>query len=125
MSAEPQPHRSRSGPGVGALDRRVANILRVGFVTALSLMLAGVVLSVLRDQPIGDSVVELGDLPGELRRFNPQGIVDLGILALLATPLTYVLVAMGTYIRQRDWVFAAICCALVAILTCSVVLALL
>ena len=123
----PQSTRSRGPEGreIAQLYRRIALILRAGFVGALTLILLGIIVALLRGQNVGDDVIALRDIPGALWRFEGQAIIDLGILTLLATPLAFVLAALATFARQRDWVFVGACVALVAILAGSVGLALL
>lgn len=106
------------------LYRRTALILWGGFLIASGLILLGMLLALVRGQELGAAAVEIGDLPGELRRLSARGVVSLGILALLASPLAHVLAAAFTFAQQRDWLYVGICVTLVAILVASVVVAL-
>jgi uncharacterized membrane protein len=73
------------------LERIVGAVLRVG-VTASSLCLAGgLVLSFL-------------DGGGGVSRV----LLHTGVIMLLATPVARVVVSLGEYTLQRDWIFAGL-----------------
>jgi uncharacterized membrane protein len=107
------------------LYRRIVLILKCGFFLALGLMLLGIIVAILRDQSIGDSTDPLSELFDSLRALEGQAILELGILVMLATPFSYVLVSLVTFVRQRDKVFVEVCLVLIAILLGSVGIALL
>jgi len=76
---------------MGTLERRVGSVLRLG-VLASSVCLSLGLLLALR-----------GDAAG-----MPNALLTAGLVALLATPVSRVLVSVVVYLRSRDWVFAAL-----------------
>ena len=113
--AAPGPSRRRTG-----LYRRIVRVMNSGFLLAIGLMLAGLLIGAISGDHVARETDSLRDiLPGVLR-FDAQDIVELGILALLATPAAYVVIALLTFLRDRDQLFVAICLALLGILALSV-----
>ena len=103
-----------------ALYRWIVRTLTVGFWSSMALIAAGVALALFRDEPIGDEVAPLVDVVPAALALEPQGIIDLGILVLLFTPSFCVVVSMIIFLRQRDYMFVIVCCALLAIVMVSV-----
>jgi uncharacterized membrane protein len=102
------------------LYRRIVRVMNGGFLLAIGLMLAGLLAGVVTGDHIAKETDPLRDvLPGVLQ-FKAQDIVDLGIIVLLATPAAYVVVALVTFLRDRDLLFVAVCLALLGILALSV-----
>lgn len=102
------------------LYRWITRVLSIGFWTSVALILVGLATALERGKPLGDEVAPLVDVVPSLLDFNPQGIVDAGILLLLFTPSLYVLVSLVIFLRQRDRTFVVVCCALLAIIMVSV-----
>lgn len=106
------------------LYRRIVRVTNIGFALAIGLMLAGLLVGLGTGDHVDRETDSLRDiLPGALR-LRAQDVVELGILVLLATPAAYVVVALLTFLRDRDRLFVAICLALLGILSLSVGLAL-
>ena len=80
-------------------------MLRVGSGTSLILLVAGLVLWL--REPGGDGT----DL-----------LLNAGLVLLMVTPVTRLLSALTEEIRARDWRFAALGFAVLALLGCSVVI---
>jgi uncharacterized membrane protein len=87
------------------LERTIGIVLRVG-VTASSIALAG------------GLILSLLDAPGA------QWLLQIGILTLLATPVTRVLVSIAEYASERDWTFVALTAIVLVELLASAVAAL-
>jgi uncharacterized membrane protein len=106
------------------LYRRIVRVLNGGFLLGTGLILLGLVIAIIRRRSIAsDSDPLLDVLPAALR-LDPQGIVELGILTLVATPVAYVIVSLATFIRQRDMLFVIVCIVLLAIIGGSIGIAL-
>ena len=103
-----------------ALYRWIGRILTVGAWCSGALIVAGVLLAAVQNEPVGDDVAPLVDVIPAALDLSPQGIVDVGILLLLFTPSVYVAVSMIIFLRQRDRAFVVVCCALLAIVLLSV-----
>ncbi len=102
------------------LYRRIVRVMNVGFVIAIGLMLTGLMIGLITGEHVREDTDTLRDvLPGALQ-FRAQDIIELGILVLIATPAAYVVVALLTFLRDRDLLFVAICLTLLGILSLSV-----
>jgi len=102
------------------LYRRIVGVMNAGFLIAIGLMLAGILVGLVTGDHVAKETDPLGDiLPGALR-LRAQDVLELGIIVLLATPAAYVVVALVTFLRERDLLFVGVCLALLAILSLSV-----
>ena len=76
----------------------------------------------------GSSPVErassLSDLPGALASLQPWGLIILGLLVLMATPVARVVALLALFAWRRSWRFSAICVFVLAVLALSVFLGL-
>lgn len=101
------------------LNALVSRSLLAGLSLALLAMGAGVVLAVARGLPIEPAATPLPLLAALVAAGDPTAAVSLGIAILLATPALRVAVLLGAYLKRRDWLFAAIAAAVLAILALS------
>ncbi len=131
----PLDSRSVVGEGQADLDARTAELLPIyqaagtvltwGFRVAASLLIIGIVVALLRQEPLATQAEPLpevisGLLDGEARR-----IVDLAIVAMIATPVITTLVVAIGFLRLRDRLYAALSLVVLAILGTSIAVALL
>ena len=58
----------------------------------------------------------------EAASFSGRGIVLLGILALIATPVLRVVTCLWAFIHQRDWTYVVICLIVLGFLLFSLVI---
>lgn len=104
-------------------------ILRVGVIVSALIALAGGALYLAEG---GRSAVDYGTFRGEpvsLRRLSaiaadaaalhPRGIMQLGIVLLLATPLMRVILSAFSFGIQRDWLYVAVTAMVFAVLLFS------
>lgn len=61
----------------------------------------------------------VAELLGDARRLNGPALVTLGLLALMITPILRVLVLLLGWSHRRDWLFATVALAVLAILILS------
>ena len=102
------------------LYRRIVGVMNAGFMIAIGLMLAGVLVGAATGEHVREDTDRLRNVvPGALR-LQAQDIIEMGILVLLATPAAYVVVALVTFVRDRDGLFVAVCLTLLGILALSV-----
>jgi uncharacterized membrane protein len=107
------------------LYRRIVTIMNAGFGLGVGLMLLGILLAVVRGQPIGEETDPLREIVPKALRLDARAVAELGLLVLLTTPLAYIVAALLIFLRQRDRLFAGVCVALVVILVTSIGVALL
>lgn len=102
------------------LYRWVGRTLAFGFVGSMVLILAGLGIAWVRNEPLGEEVARLPDVLPAAFNLSPQGIVDLGILLLLFTPAAYTAVSLYIFLKQRDYMFVVVCSVLLLIAALSV-----
>ena len=93
---------------VTRLERLIGRVLRTGVVTATVCFAVGLLLTLAGGAAASASTIFL----------------NAGVIVLLATPVTRVLVSVLEYVSQRDWLFVTLTTIVLAELIGSVVLAL-
>jgi uncharacterized membrane protein len=119
------------------VDRALGNLLRVGVVTAAAVVLVGGVIFLVRHGtepafPDGADRPNLGKFTGEpaelcspvgilgaAGRLRGRGLIQLGLLLLIATPVARVGFSALAFLRQRDWVYVAVTLFVLAVLLFS------
>lgn len=100
------------GDGDTRVDTLIGNLLRTGVITAAALvLLGGIVYLFDRGLILPDYKIFQGE-PPELRHvkgiieyafaFHGRGLIQLGLLVLIATPIARVLLSIFIFLRQRD-----------------------
>jgi uncharacterized membrane protein len=111
-------------------DREMENqmgwLLRAGVILACGIMLAGGVVYILRHGGERESWAVFHGEPAslesirgiwrEVRSGSARGIIQLSVLAMIATPVTRVAFAVYGFTRQRQWIFTAISLTVLALL---------
>ena len=107
------------------MDAIMGILLRSGVVLAAAIVLVGGILFLMRHKtPVTDYHIFNGE-PSDLRTisgifanvkaFRARGLIQLGLLALIATPVARVIFSLFAFMYQKDWkyvVFTAIVLAL-------------
>ena len=115
------------------LEVAIANLLRIGVFLAAALVLAGGVMAMRHGgipaprytvfhapgDPQDTALVSLSSIFGQLRHGSSTGIIGLGLLVLIATPVARVIFALAGFARERDWLYTAISFVVLAILIFS------
>jgi uncharacterized membrane protein len=121
---------------VRRVELLISYLLRIGVVSSLTIVVAGLLLSFLHHTSYVSSPEDLRHLtqPGAafphtladvitgLRDFRGQAVVMVGLLLLIATPILRVAVSVFVFVHQRDWAFVAITLVVLALLLTSFVL---
>jgi uncharacterized membrane protein len=90
------------------LNTVISKVLVVGLVTAMALLVVGVVLSIARPGVAVPDSTSFEDIPAQLAALEAAGFYQLGLLVLLATPFARVLALGIAFARRREWLFVAI-----------------
>lgn len=100
-------------------------VLQGGVLVSAAVMLVGIAL--LPTRPGGLSPQRLlvfpftwSQLLADLAQFHPQGIITLGLLLLIATPVLRVAVSIVTFVVEHDRTYVVITCLVLAILLFSI-----
>ena len=110
-------------------DTLLGTVLRAGVLISATVILCGGVVYLLRH---GLSAPEYGVFrgePGDLqsvsgivsdaRSFSGRGMIQLGVLLLIATPIARVVFSVGGFVRQRNWRYVAIIAIVLILLAFS------
>jgi uncharacterized membrane protein len=121
-----QPHSKTSDD---RMELMLGKILRAGVVLASVLVMVGVFL-LLRSH--GERHIDYRVFHGEptdLRSvagiwrtassLHARGVIQLGLLVLIATPVARVILAIVAFARRRDWLYTVIALVVLAILAFS------
>ena len=111
------------------MDQIMAVLLRSGVLLAASLVFIGGIVYLSRhDLPAINYRVFQGE-PQELRtvggilheaaKFHGRGLIQLGLLVLIATPVARVLFSVVAFLYERDWTYVAITVIVLALLSYS------
>jgi uncharacterized membrane protein len=113
------------------VEQVVGNLLRAGVVTAALVVLAGglVYLSRHATERAYDKYEVFQGEPADLRSpygivadalaGKGRGIIQLGILLLIATPVARVVFSAFAFFRQRDWTYVVVSLLVLSILLYS------
>lgn len=108
----------------GGLNAAIANLLRIGLLTAVFLLLVGVVLAALGSGTPVPRHTSVIDIPRALRHLEAGGFFSIGLLVLLITPAARVVALLVAFVRDRAWLFAGFSSLVLIVLVLSGVLGL-
>lgn len=112
------------------VDQRIGNLLRTGVIMSAVVVLLGGVLLLIQEGDTNPSNMSVfhGE-PAKLRTFkgvlldavglDARGIIQLGLLLLLATPVARVAFSVFAFSLQRDWMYVVITLIVLVVLVFS------
>ena len=95
-----------------------------GFRVGAALLALGIVIALLKREPLGREADPIPDVIAMVRAGYASGVIDLAILWFMLTPVATVIVVAATFWRLGDRRYALLCLIVLAILGSSVALAL-
>lgn len=110
-----QPKRAWADARVQAI---VGNLLRIGVIAAASVVLLGAAVylvrhgtsspdyGVFRGEP--EALRHLRGIVGAVLAFRGRGLIQLGLVLLIATPVARVAFSVFAFAMQRDWMYVGI-----------------
>jgi uncharacterized membrane protein len=111
------------------IELLLGTLLRAGVLTAAAVVLAGGVLYLIkygrvppRYSEFAGEPEDLRDVPGILRAaaaLRPRGLIQLGLLLLIATPVARVAFSLIAFLRQGDRLYTAITLFVLTLLVLS------
>lgn len=118
-----------------AMEVWISYVLRGGVLIAAAIILLGVLLFLIHGPGAGGPqtraeltgkrgasvATSFGQVLNDARRLRPLGIIQLGLLALILTPMTRVAMTLALFLRQRDWIFVAITATVLTILVIGLI----
>jgi len=100
------------------MEAQMGLLLRIGVVLACAIMLATGIVFLFRHGIEQETYSRFRGEPPELRSIrgilravrsgSARGIIQLGVLIMIATPVVRVVFAVYGFARQRQWLFTAI-----------------
>jgi uncharacterized membrane protein len=111
------------------MDEIMGMLLRTGVVLAAVIVLVGGVVYLMRHRlPVTNYRVFSGE-PEELRTisgifreawaFHGRGLIQLGLLVLIATPVARVAFSFFAFLYERDWTYVFVTALVLGLLLCS------
>lgn len=97
------------------MDLAMGRLLQTGVIIASVLMLAGGVMFLMQHG---------SDVP-QYKHFHPsrqRGLLEAGVLVMLATPILRVLFAAFAFAREHDWLYVGISLTVLALLVAGILL---
>lgn len=137
MNHPPLSHRTAVEAGASSrAESLLSRLLQSGVIASMALLIFGTVLTLMHHGdyfsnpdalegvtgPDAEFPHSLAELPGELAAFKGRAYVVLGLLVLILTPVLRVAASVVLFIRQRDWLFAAMTSLVLVILIVSFLL---
>ena len=110
------------------LERVLGGVLEVGTYAAIALVAAGVVSMVLTGRsPLAADAAPLdpGSIPGLIGAGRPEGLLWLGLVVAIATPIGRVGGALVGFVARGERILAGIATAILAVIATAVALGLL
>ncbi len=95
-----------------------------GFRLGAALLALGIVVALVKREPLGHEADPLADVVATVRAGYASGIIDLAILWFMLTPVATVIVVAASFWRLGDRRYALLSLIVLAILGASVALAL-
>jgi uncharacterized membrane protein len=113
--------RSERGGTVQA-ERLIGRLLTGITYTSVALLLVGVGLLIAAGiSPVsGGPGMDPGRLVSDLGALKPAGFLWLGLLAVIAAPISRVAVALLAYARNEDWLMVAISTAILVVIAIAI-----
>ena len=112
-----------------AFDSLLGHVLRAGVLVAATVVVCGGVVYLVRH---GQSVPEYHIFRGEpadlrsvrgivsdARSLSGRGLIQLGLLLLIATPIARVMFSVVGFLRQRNWIYVAMTLVVLLLLAYS------
>jgi uncharacterized membrane protein len=111
------------------MDQIMGALLRTGVLLAAGLVfIGGIIFLVRHPQPTTNYRVfqgepeELRTIPGILReagQLHGRGLIQLGLLLLIATPVARVLFSVFAFLHERDWTYVVVTLIVLGLLAYS------
>jgi uncharacterized membrane protein len=118
------------------VDTAISRLLRGGVILSIAVICTGVLLTFIHHPQYIRSKTALGDLTSvdtvyphhvrdvlrQIRKERGQDVVMLGLLMLIATPVTRVAFSIAAFVVERDRLYTIITIAVLALLVFSFVI---
>jgi len=120
---------SRKGWGDQQVEEIMGNLLRAGVALSAAVVSIGGVLYLFKYGGARPQYQLFRGEPSDLKSVgavihfaiaeHSRGIIQVGLLLLIATPVARVIFAVYAFARERDWLYVAVTVVVLAVLFCS------
>ena len=107
-----------------ALNHDVARVLRTGFRIAAALMATGLLIALIRQEPLRTEVDPISKIPARLAHLKSSAFIDLAIIGIMLTPLASLVAILRSTLNSGDRRFAAYTLGVLVILCTSITISL-
>jgi len=111
-------------PREDAIFDRAIQVLRAGFAASAVLLIGGIIWSLAERRGFDERVLPFRDLPGAIADGDPTAIIDLGILAMMLTPVVLTLVIAWEFSKLGERRFAVSSLLVLGVLIISIAISL-
>lgn len=101
----------------------LSTVLRLMLYLGLAISLVGAVLGLIADGELPGETAGLSDIPGKVANGDAAGVLTLGILTFLVSPVIALLYMLVAFLRVREMRFVAISAVVFSIIVASFVIA--
>jgi uncharacterized membrane protein len=113
------------------IENVIGNMLRAGVILAAAVVLTGAILylakyggqkpqyQVFRGEP--SDLREVSQIVTQAVSLHSRGLIQLGLLLLIATPVARVAFSVAAFAAQRDWLYVSITLIVLAVLAYSLI----
>jgi uncharacterized membrane protein len=111
------------------VEQTIGNLLRYGVLLAAAVVLTGGVMYLFQYggqvrlhrefQLEAEDMRTPAGIVEHARSFESRGLIQLGLLLLIATPVARVLFSVYAFARQRDWLYVVLTLVVLAVLLFS------
>jgi uncharacterized membrane protein len=122
--------KQKAGPTDQQMDNAIAGMLRLGVALSAFFVIFGGALFLRHPWSPAPSYASFHGTPaplrsvrgvlGGVRSLRAQSIIQLGVLLLILTPIARVGLCVVDFARQRDRLYVAVSCAVLAVLIYSI-----
>lgn len=102
------------------IDRWIRFVLVAGMAVSVATLVIGLALFALSPVAHEEVDMSLGDIASGILRGDPIAVIDLGIIFLIATPLTRVLAALVVFAADREPRYILVSLAVLALIAVAV-----
>jgi uncharacterized membrane protein len=104
------------------VHHEVATVLRIGFRIAAAFLIIGIVIALVRQEPLASEADRFVDIPGAVADLRARGFIDLAIVTIVLTPVSAVVRIWLGFRSRGEKRFAAYTLGVVAVLVASIAL---
>jgi uncharacterized membrane protein len=104
------------------IDRWVHRVLKWGMVLSFSVLLLGLAMYALDPSGQGSITLSLSEIAAGLAAGAPIAVISLGIILLIATPFSRVLMAMTVFVVDREPRFIIVSVLVIGVILVAVLI---